>query len=83
MLRVDWQHDRRRIIIPVTILPPTPASDLTGMHGHALLDTGSTTSDVTQATAEALGLVELGKRPLGSAQGLGQAERYLFRIAHS
>lgn len=23
---------------------------------------------------------QLGKRPLGSAQGLGQAERYLFRI---
>jgi hypothetical protein len=81
MLRVDWRHNRRRIIIPVSIFPPTPASDLTGREGQALLDTGSTTSGVTQATAEALGLIGRGKRPLGSAQGLGQAERYLFRIA--
>ena len=31
-------------------------------------------------TAEALGLQRLGKRPLSSAQGLGQVERYAFRV---
>ena len=30
--------------------------------------------------AEKLGLIGRGKRPIGSAQGEGQAERYLFRI---
>ena len=45
-----------------------------------MLDTGSTTSGITQRVARALNLVRRGKRPLGSAQGEGQAERYLFRI---
>jgi predicted aspartyl protease len=50
------------------------------VEADALLDTGSTTSAITPRIAKELGLRQLGKRPLGSAQGLGQAERYLFRI---
>lgn len=46
-----------------------------------MVDTGSTTSAVTPRVVKALTLQQLGKRPLGSAQGEGQAERYLFRIA--
>jgi hypothetical protein len=80
MLRIEWRRDQRRIVIPVSILAPAPASDLTGVQGRALLDTGSTTSGITKSVASTLGLVGRGKRPLGSAQGEGQAERYLFRI---
>lgn len=50
------------------------------MTANALVDTGSSVSGVAQAIAEALGLRRLGKRPLNSAQGLGQVERFVFRV---
>jgi hypothetical protein len=78
---IEWQHDGRRILLPVLILRPTPSSDLTGYEGSALVDTGSTTSGITPRVARQLDLPRRGKRPLGSAQGEGQAERYLFRLA--
>jgi hypothetical protein len=77
---IEWCHDGRRVILPITILPPEPAFDLTGHKGMALLDTGSTTSAVTPRVARALKLRPLGKRVLGSAQGEGVAERFIFRI---
>jgi hypothetical protein len=77
---IEWRHDGRRLVVPVVILPPEPTSILTGVEAAALLDTGSTTSAITRRIAKGFGLQPLGKRPLGSAQGLGQAERYLFRI---
>ena len=78
--RIEWRSDGRRILLPILILRPTPSIDLTGFDGIALLDTGSTTSGVTARVAHSLQLAKRGKRPLGSAQGEGQAERYLFRI---
>jgi hypothetical protein len=66
--------------LPVVILPPTPSTDLTGYDGMALVDTGSTTTGITPRVARHLSLPKRGKRPLGSAQGEGQAERYLFRV---
>jgi len=54
--------------------------DLTGIDGTALIDTGSTTSGVTGRVIDKLHLHRRGKRPLGSAQGEGQAERCSFRI---
>ncbi len=59
---------------------PTPSVDLSGYAGIALLDTGATTSGITPRVAQSLNLAPHGKRPIGSAQGEGQAERYLFRI---
>ena len=78
---IEWQHDSRRLVIPVTIIEPGPIVDFVGYRGTALVDTGSTTSAVTPRVVRGLALQQLGKRPLGSAQGEGQAERYLFRIA--
>jgi hypothetical protein len=78
--RIEWGHDGRRILLPVIILAPTPSTDLSGFEGEALLDTGSTTSGLTPRVARHLVLTKRGKRPLGSAQGEGQAERYLFRV---
>lgn len=78
--RIEWRHDGPRILLPILIVAPTPSTDLSGAPGFALVDTGSTTSGVTQRVAKDLGLAKRGKRPLGSAQGQGQAERYLFRI---
>ena len=78
---IKWRHDGRRIVLPVLILRPDPSTDLSGFTAQALLDTGSTTSGITPQVAAFLDLSKRGKRPLGSAQGEGQAERYLFRVA--
>jgi hypothetical protein len=80
MLGIEWRHDGRRLVIPVSILAPAPGSDLTSVNGSALVDTGSTISGITKNVATQLGLVARGKRPLSSAQGEGQSERYLFRL---
>lgn len=79
-MEISWHSDGRRILLPVAILAPSPSSDLTSVDGQALVDTGSTISGITRHVAEKLGLSGRGKRPLSSAQGEGQAERYLFRI---
>ena len=57
-----------------------PGTDLTGAVASALIDTGSSVSGVASSVATALGLHRLGKRPLKSAQGEGQVERYAFRL---
>jgi len=80
MLVIDWTRERRRILLPLMVLRPFPATDLTGADAVALLDTGSSISGITRRLAAQLGLAGLGKRPLRSAQGEGQVERYAFRI---
>lgn len=67
-------------MLPVLVLAPFPITDLIGIQARALLDTGSSVSGVAQRIAGSLRLAPLGKRPLTSAQGQGQAQRYAFRI---
>jgi hypothetical protein len=78
--RIDWQREPRRILLPALILRPYPITDLGGTEAIALIDTGSSISGISSALAQSLGLVGLGKRPLKSAQGEGQVERYAFRV---
>jgi len=80
MSAIEWKREQRRILLPVLILAPYPAANLTGDQTLALIDTGSSVSGVAARLAESLGLAKLGKRPLTSAQGQGQVERYAFRI---
>lgn len=61
-------------------MPPFPVTDLSGAEALALIDTGSSISGIAARVAKDLGLVRLGKRPLKSAQGEGQVERYAFRL---
>jgi len=77
---IEWTRERRRILLPIVILRPYPVTDLSGASATALLDTGSSVSGVSSQLAEELGLAQLGKRPLVSAQGEGQVERYAFRV---
>jgi hypothetical protein len=77
---LEWAREQHRILLPIQILLPFPVSLLTGVNATALLDTGSSISGVALALAESLGLHRLGKLPLKSAQGLGQVERYAFRV---
>ena len=78
--RIEWLREPRRILLPVLILRPYPITDLTGVGAKALIDTGSSVSGVALRIADALTLARLGKRPLKSAQGEGQIERYAFRM---
>ena len=78
---IEWRHDGRRLIIPLIIQAPEPLFSVDGYNGIALVDTGATISAVTPRVVRTLQLPQLGKRPLASAQGEGQAERYLFRFA--
>jgi hypothetical protein len=80
MLDIEWQREPRRILVSAIALAPFPITDLTGIDVKALVDTGSSVSGVARGVAEALNLKGLGKRPLTSAQGEGQVERYAFRI---
>ena len=77
---IEWRREPRRILLPVLVLAPYPVTNLIGEEAKALIDTGSSVSGISQRIAEALRLQPLGKRPLKSAQGEGQAERYAFRI---
>lgn len=77
---IEWDRERRRILLPAIILAPFPSTELTGMDATALIDTGSSVSGVATSIASQLGLIGLGKRPLTSAQGLGQVQRYTFRV---
>jgi hypothetical protein len=79
--RIDWQREKRRILLPISVLAPYPITNLTGVDAKALTDTGSSVSGISSAIAHKLGLAGLGKRPLKSAQGEGQVERYAFRVA--
>jgi hypothetical protein len=78
--RIDWQREPRRILLPVVILRPYPVTDFHGADASALIDTGSSVSGISTALANSLGLVGLGKRPLKSAQGEGQVDRFAFRL---
>jgi hypothetical protein len=80
MFHLECSNDGRRIVLPIIILKPEPLTDLDGYRAMALLDTGATTTGITPRVIDALGLLSVGKRPMGSVQGDGQADRYLLRV---
>ena len=80
MSAIEWRREPRRILLPCLILAPFPVIDLSGIEARALIDTGSSVSGISESIAEQLNLSRLGKRPLRSAQGEGQIERYAFRV---
>jgi gag-polyprotein putative aspartyl protease len=75
----DGRRVGRRILLDILVLRPDPPSDLTSLSVRALLDTGATASAVGRATAEAMSLPSIGKRPIVTAGGTVMAEHYLFR----
>lgn len=77
---IEWRREHRRILLPVLVLRPYPITDLSGSSATALIDTGSSVSGVARNLAESMSLAGLGKRPLKSAQGEGQVQRYAFRV---
>ena len=81
MPEIRWFHDRSRLIVEAAILPPVGApNESTVIKVNALLDTGATTSGVVPKTAHALGLQSMGKKPVQTAGGLIQSDRFAFRL---
>ncbi len=79
MSAVEWRHDGRRPILPVTILPPG-MNPLDGIEVPALIDTGATASGISGNLAGRLGLSSIGKRLLASAHTDDHVDRYIFRV---
>lgn len=77
---IEWRHDGRRIVVPVTIYPPLTGTTFEGVAGEALIDTGSTTTGVTARIARKLGLRSIGKRLVSTVGGEKQIDRYIFRV---
>lgn len=80
MSLIEWRRDKRRIILPIALLGPSDGSTVDFVEGRALLDTGATASGITPRMVKQLSLRGQGKRPLNSAHGEKQTERYIFRI---
>lgn len=79
-MEVEWRRSGSRLLLPIEILRPAPASDLTSLRVTALLDTGATSSGVAKQVADTLALPSIGKEPINTAGGTILANRYLFRI---
>jgi len=79
MLEFSWPTFYGKPLIDILILPPA-AHDFRSVAAKALVDTGATTSAITASIAEELELPVIGKRPVASAHGEQQADRYLFRV---
>jgi predicted aspartyl protease len=80
-MRVLEQHiDKRRILLPISVLRPGNAADITSFAATALLDTGATVSGIGPRVIETLNLRSYGKKQLLSATELVFVDYYLFRI---
>jgi len=81
MPEIEWHHDRRRLIMRAAVMPPVGAPNaLTSVEVDALLDTGATSSGLTPRISRQLDLPSLGKKPVQTASGLMQSDRYMFRV---
>jgi hypothetical protein len=79
MSRIEVRGNGRRILVPTLIFTPDQ-NDLRSVETTALLDTGATASGITAEIADRLELRGMGKRPMGSARGVDQVQRFLFRL---
>ncbi|RJF93704.1 retropepsin-like aspartic protease [Sphingomonas cavernae] len=80
MPEINWHHDRSKLILRAAVMPPAGApNETTLIEVQALLDTGATASGLTARIAKALGLTSLGKKPVQTAGGMIQTDRFAFR----
>ena len=66
MSPIEWTHDGRRVLLPISILRPSPATDLTAVSVTALVDTGATVSGIATRVIRELDLPPVGRRPLNT-----------------
>lgn len=81
MQEISWRHDRSRLMLDAAVMPPVGApNEMTVSAVQALLDTGATSSGLTGRIAKKLDLPSLGKKPVQTAGGLIQTDRFAFRV---
>ena len=81
MALIEWQHDRRALILPVVLLPPPTAPNASfSIRTRGLLDTGATSSGIRGDVAAELGLRRKGQRRVDTANGTIIAAEYLLRV---
>lgn len=77
---IKWQHNGRQIFLPIAILRPNAATDITFAQVTALVDTGATTSGISWSAVNQLGSVSHTKKLLRSAHGEDHVPYFIFRI---
>lgn len=81
MVLVEWEHDRRALILPIVLLPPPTAANPTFLiRTVGLLDTGATASGIRGDIAAELSLRPKGQRRVDTANGMIIAAEYLVRV---
>ena len=80
-MEIEWRRDGSRLLIPIQILRPSPAADLSSFDATALLDTGATASGVARHVAEQMALPSIGKEPINTAGG-NMSEGYIHGMNH-
>jgi hypothetical protein len=77
---VSFDHDRRQILIPVAIMPPSDDGSMHMERVTGLIDTGATRSGVSRAVASALQLPRAGKLSITTPQGDYMARLLRFTL---
>lgn len=81
MPKINWRHDRKRLVLPISIFPSSTAAN---PHEYALitglLDTGATGTGIRQDVASRLGLEKRGRRQVFTANGDILANEHLIRV---
>lgn len=80
MPRIDWRHDRQRLLLPVVVLAPLNAPNPNlSVRTIGLLDTGATATGIRADLAQELMVPPRGQR-VHTANGMLMASEYLLRI---
>jgi len=78
---IRWRHDGAKLIVRAVVLPLVGApNEGQAFEVRGLIDTGATSSGITPLVSEKLALPSLGKKPVQTAGGLVQADRFGFRL---
>lgn len=81
MPRIDWRHNRERLLLPIAVLPGYNSPNQTqSIRADGLLDTGATGTAIRSDVARELGLRPKGQRRVFTANGDLMAQEYLFRV---
>ena len=81
MPRIEWQHNRERLLLPIVVMPGYNSSNpMQAIRTEGLLDTGATGTGIRADIAAELRLRPKGQRRVNTANGLIIASEYVVRI---
>lgn len=81
MPAISWAHDSRALVLPIVVMGDAYSDNpFQSIHTTGLLDTGATSSGISHALVEQLGVLPRGRRRLGTANGEIVSNEYLIRV---